>query len=704
MRAPAGSLKFLAFSIGVLCSAWAHGQSVEEDELALAYGDLAQVSIATGTQQPLARAPAVASVITARDITAMGATDLDQVLESVAGLHVSVWGAPLNPTYMFRGIASNYNTQVLMLVNGMRITSAFIGNRGQAWGGLPLENISRIEIIRGPGSALYGADAFSGVINIITKTAAEVNGLEYGARAGTFHERDGWLQYGATHGDLQVAAYLRAGRTDSNDRVVEKDLQSLLDGLFGTHASLAPGRINARRKAFDARIDLAYENWRLRAAYQQREVGIGVGLADALDPYGTVPERRSYIDLTYARENIAPHWDLTAVLGTYNLRNDVGDPAYTLFPAGAFGGAFPTGAIGNPGHAERTNHASVSLVYTNLDKHRIRMGSGYREEDLYGAYEYKNFNFVVVPGVGPVLLPLPGVVDARTDAQLLYIAPHKRHLYYGFIQDEWSLAKDWTLTAGVRYDRYSDFGGTTNPRLALVWDASYNLIVKAMHGRAFREPNFTEEYSRNNPVNVGNPNLRPEIINTDELAFAWQPTTNLSTNLSLFHYRMSNIIIAASNADPSTGKTFQNTGDQTGRGLELEANWDPTRALRVTGNFSLQHSTDGATGQDAGLAPHQRWFGRLDWRLAPYWQLGASFNHVAGRARQPGDTRPAVADYSTTDLSVRREKIAGNWELRATVLNLFNRDVREPSISPGNIPFDIPMPGRAFTVQLSHKL
>ena len=82
------------------------GQTNEEEDLALVYGDKSTISIATGNRQPITRAPAVATVITARDIAAMGATDLDQVLESVPGLHVSMTNVVLNPIYSFRGIAT----------------------------------------------------------------------------------------------------------------------------------------------------------------------------------------------------------------------------------------------------------------------------------------------------------------------------------------------------------------------------------------------------------------------------------------------------------------------------------------------------------------------------------------------------------------------------------------------------------------------
>ena len=153
-----------------------YAEGTEEKDLAWAYGDEDFVSIATGSQQPIAKAPAVATVITAKDIRAIGATDLDEILETVPGLHVARSFTGYNPIYSIRGVYSGFNPQVLVLINGISITNLFFGDRGQVWGGMPVEAIARVEVMRGPGSAVYGADAFAGVINIITKTRQDIEG------------------------------------------------------------------------------------------------------------------------------------------------------------------------------------------------------------------------------------------------------------------------------------------------------------------------------------------------------------------------------------------------------------------------------------------------------------------------------------------------------------------------------------------------
>ena len=619
----------------------------------------------------------------------MGATDLDQALESVPGLHVSKSATVMKPIYEIRGIATGENPQVLMLVNGIPITNVFWGDRSQLWGGMPLENVARIEVIRGPGSALYGADAFSGVINVITKTAADIKGTEYGVRAGSFNSRDAWIQHGGKVGVLDAAFYLRVGDTDGSRGIIQQDAQSAMDALFGTKASLAPGPVNESIRAIDAQADLSHEAWRFRASYQQRDLGAGVGVGGSLDPNAITPASRLYLDMSYEKADWAPNWDVSAIVGYYDIKNLPGDTRFTLFPAGAFGGAFPNGMIGTPGHAEQHTHASLSAFYTGFELHRIRVGAGHRIEDLYQTTEVKNFD--------TVFAPLPGLVDATGNPALVYMLPHKRNVDYVFAQDEWSVAKDWTLTAGVRHDRYSDFGGTTNPRLALVWDAAYNVVVKAMHGTAFRAPSFSELYSINNPVVIGSPNITPETITTDELAFSWQPEARLQTNLNFFRYRMRDIILPVA-------AVYRNAGDQTGRGLELEATFDASSNLRLTGNYSLQHSTDDASGQDAGMAPHRRLFARADWRFAPRWQFGATLNRVEDRMREPGDTRAQIPDYTTVDLTLRREKFAGGWEARAKVTNIFNSNALEPTFISAGIPSDLPLPGRGFYIQFQHKI
>jgi iron complex outermembrane receptor protein len=169
-------------------------------------------------------------------------------------------------------------------------------------------------------------------------------------------------------------------------------------------------------------------------------------------------------------------------------------------------------------------------------------------------------------------------------------------------------------------------------------------------------------------------------------------------NLSLFRYDMKDII-RTSGAGGST--MFANVGAQRGHGAELEGIWDASRRLRLSGHYAHQRSTDEETGRDAGFAPHHHVYGRADWRFASGWLLGAQLNHVAGRKRAAGDARPEVPDYTTLDLTLRTGRGKRGWEFSASVRNLFDADVREPSAT---VPSDLPMAPRSFYLQAAYRL
>jgi outer membrane receptor protein involved in Fe transport len=675
-------------------------QPSEEEEFALIYGDKESISIATGSKQLLRRAPSVASVITSEEIAAMGAKDLDQVLESVPGLHVSRSSIRYASTYVIRGVYTGQtNPQVLLLQNGIPTTTMYTGDKGYAWYGVPVENIARIEIIRGPGSALYGADAYAGVINIITKTANEAQGTEFGVRAGSFNTRNAWVQHGGQWGTIDVAAYLNIGTTDGIREIIKTDNAT----RFGT--SLAPGPVNTGYNSVDGSLNLAYEKWRLNAAYKLRDnLGTGVGISAALDPNSLGRAEDFSSDLSWIDPAFARDWSV-GVTASMHYYASTQPNNLQLYPPGTKFGAniFPNGLIGGPNSWDRQLRFSSNATYTGFNDHNLRLGVGHDSLDLYKTTTIKNYL------LSPAGVPLPDLgfnggaaVDYSTRDP--FITPHKRTVNYLYAQDEWSFTRDWTLTAGVRQDSYSDFGSTTNPRLALVWDTTNDLTTKLLYGRAFRAPSFNEQYG-NNPVANGNPNLKPEAIQTLETAFSWQARRDTQLNLSLFRYQMQDIIRLVTNTAPGLGATYQNAGSQHGSGIELETVWDASNTLRLTGNYSYQKSIDNTTGQDAGYAPHHQVYLRTDWSYPSGWFVSTQLNRVMDRMRAVGDNRPKVPDYTTVDLALHTSRGKSQWEYSASVQNIFNATVLEPSLAPGTaIPYDLPMAPRSLWLQMAYKL
>ncbi len=664
-----------------------------EEALALPLEELMTVSIATGTPRSLAEAPAIATVITAADIRAMGATDLDQVLESVPGLHVSRTHLAYNPLYVMRGLHSETSPYVLFLTNGVPMTLWVSGNVGELWGGLPVEAISRVEVIRGPGSALFGADAVGGVVNIVTKTAAEIGGVEAGVRGGSFDTAEGWLLYGGEHRGLDVALALQAWTTEGQRRLVETDTQTGFDRLFGTAASLAPGAVSTGGDGVEANLDLGRGDWRLRLGFQGRfDLGTGGGFNQALDRRGAVDRRRHTADLTWRRAELTPRWGLE-VEASY-LRDDGESDVYPAPPGATFNGfaVFPEGIHIAIGNTERHWRLGATATYRGPERHRLRLGAGTIDVDHAAIDSQRNddtFGF-----------PLPGgFQDVNANPALIFGTAQRRDIRFAFVQDEWKLARDWDLTVGVRWDRYSDFGDTVNPRLALVWKGSETLTAKLLYGRAFRPPSYREQYLINNPELLGNPALEPEVMNTVELGVSYRPGAHSRLGVNFFAYRLEDVILPFG-PPPAV---YRNVGERRGEGFEVEGEWTAD-AFELAGNYAYQRSTDEVTGADVGHAPGQQLHLRADWRFGRGFRLGAVLNAVADRERVFGDPRPPVDDFATVDLVLRREKL-GRFDVGVVVRNLFDEDVREPSsFVPGFftrfIENDLPLAGRAAFVEL----
>ncbi len=671
----------------------AYEDSAEDDLMAL-YGGEEFISIATGVEQPLHKAPAVVSVLTANDIEQIGATDIDEILETVPGLHVARDAAGYNPVYTFRGISAQYNPQVLMLINGTPITNLFQGDRNLVWGGMPVQAIKKIEVIRGPGSALYGADAFAGVINIVTMEADGKKSFEAGVRYGTHNTKDYWLTGGGSVGELKYFGAIESHKTDGFDEKITSDQQTNLD-IFGPDVSLAPGSVNLERKNLDARLELAYKNLKLRAGAQIRDdAGDGAGSAQALAEDNNFASDRLNVDLTYENkeftENLAVKIQTSYLQTSQEVNGNL-----MLFPAGAIvpnlGGFVPftDGVIGNPEVKERHTRFNFSSFYTGIDRHEIGFGTGYYHGDLYEVKETKNFGFD--PDTDAQLVPGDPIVDV-TDTPYVFLTEGKRENSYVFIQDVWQFLNDWELTAGVRYDHYSDFGDTVNPRLAVVWSTTRNLTTKLLYGEAFRAPSFAQQRAKNNNLVLGNSELDPEELKSYELAFDYRPVHDLVFNLNLFYYEWEDIIQFVPGSGPFGEAQAQNAGEQTGHGLEFEVTWQALRDLELTSNFSWQKSEDKNLDADAAYSPEKQLYMEANWQPAELWNVNVQANWVMDRNRASGanDSRSDVDNYALVDLTIRRKSLWDHIDVALIVKNLFDEDAREPSLA-GGVGFPVPI-------------
>lgn len=654
-----------------------------DDLLGLSVEELFTVEIATGSQKKLSEAPAVASVITAQQIKNMGARSLAEVLETVPGLHVSRSTFLYGPKFVFRGITSTVAPQALILVDGISLKSAFDGDSNNIWGEYPIQSIARIEVLRGPGSALYGADAFSGVINIITKKYEDIKSDEVGISAGSFDTYNAWTNLAFEMGDWKSALSVEYMGSDGHK-------EEITDGLGVT------GPVNVEYRNTDIFFNAHKENWNIQLGWQDRhDVGSGQGILEVLDQNGLWGAEKILAEVKYKTQKWLPDVE-TEIIANYMNNKQTVERSPLLLPTFAYP---PDGLIGEPEYSEYTARVEVKNTYSGVEKHRITLGLGYQKTDMYEVRERKNFN--------NDLSPKGALEDVSNSPDEVFLPENDRQIRYVYVQDEINLNDKLDATLGVRYDHYSDFGSTVNPRAALVWKTTEKFTTKLLYGEAFRAPAFVELFAVNNPASLGDPNLNPENIKTYDLAFSYRPNFKLYMGFNIFSYQITDLLNTVSVGNGAF--QFANVGEQQGHGFEYEFDYQVNNAFNISGHYAYFENEDEIANDDAGDAPNHQIGLRTNWKINEHTNLHIGGSYIGEQRRQPGDIRENLSSYSFFDVSLSYYIPDMGLTLQASGKNVFDADIREPSeavVDPTafNILNDLPQPGSSLFLSVRKEL
>ena len=658
------------------------------------------ISSSTGTYKPISMAPSIATIITDKDIARSNARTLGEILEKVPGVHVYLSNVSNQaPLIDIRGIRTNTNPQVMILINGTSVQALKKGSPNPHFD-IPLSAVKRVEVVRGPGSVVYGANALSGVINVITKDAEYLSQKnEAGLRLGSFNSSEVWLNYGSIENSFAYAFNFSIMTSDGdNERILKTDFQTILDTAlpFGSQASLAPAPLQTGFKKYNLNANIQNGNFNLNIwANALVNAGTGSGVANALDSSGSYDNSRLHTDLYYTQrvnENYKLEHKLSLIYNKTETYLNV-FPAGAILPIGTdgnFGGSplggvvtFSNGYIGTPGDTEKIISYESTLIIDKYKSQIIRLNGGY-SYGKYEAFATQNFGPGVINGTEGVV---DGSLTSLTGNIGIYMPNVNRKQFFISVQDEWSFSPNWELTAGIRYDNFSDFGSTVNPRLALVWQTSDKVTSKLLYGRAFRAPSFTELYAQNNPVTISNKNIDPETIDTFELSFSYYPNSKVYSLIDFYYYKLDNLI-------GQIGNLVDNSGKQKGYGIELEVSYQPNSDFTIKADYAYRYTKNEKTDKQVADAPKNLAHLEADWKFSQNLYANAELFWVADMKRLESDTRKNVNNYTTvnTTLSYRVKKdLTANISAR----NLFNEDICEPSpySALGELD-DYPMQGR----------
>jgi iron complex outermembrane receptor protein len=581
------------------------------------------------------------------------------------------------------------------MINSHPVNELYAGEWSFAYDDLIIENIKRIEFIRGPGSAVYGANAFHGVINVITKEADDIDGLELIARGGSWDTQQYNLLYGKSFSDLEVAFDFNFSKTHGFRGYIEEDWQSSFwDPLFGSSASLAPGRTKGDREKYDAALTLKYKGFKFDGKYVDKEWDTDLTNLATLSNNNIFTVKDYYLTLSYETRI----WEGLDLYGkVYRNEYEISVDSQ-LFPPGVVVGTpdppffsiMTDGLIANGSGQENSRTGiEIQTTYKMSDSNTIVAGGTYE----YQKAEEHTLSANYLPTPTGLIIPLPSVQkwpDDIADANIM--DTETRKFWAVFFEDVWDITDDLRLTLGARYDHYSDFGGHLSPRAGLSWEYMKGYDLKLLYGHAFRAPSFWEFYA---PL-TGNSDLDPEKIDTYEISLGAEFTRNFNSRITYYYREAKDIIAASSGVLPWN---FVNTGDSRDQGIELEMRYDFGRGTYLAGNYNYE---DWKTGSEKKVHVGKA---MTNIRLSRYLNFYADCFFVDGWERtDPQDTRDDPSGYGIVNATLIAKKFLKGFkglELRGSVYNLLDKDYTTPW--PAELPKDIPAPDRHYLFEVKYK-
>ena len=585
---------------------------------------------ATLTEQDARTAPASVTVIDREELAARNASDLLDAVRGAPGLTLSPRQVGGRKTLALRGLEGKHT---LTLIDGRRISPSddVVGHSDYQYGWLPMSAVERIEIIRGPMSALYGSEALGGVINLITRQPKDKWMGSVGVSGSVPTSSDEGESTGSTSifaaGPLGERLSLRVNAELAHQSPVSNRHQPLLSEIEGSHA---------KNGGLSARFALTPQ--------QTLEAGWSGGQEQRVydtDSRGKVFRSTYDIDRSQAHIGWQGKFDgWNSQVRAYRSEIDIVNRASN--------GAAPTRPQ-NMVDDVLDGHASFAL-----GAHKITLGGEWRKETLENA----------------------GLKNGADDAA------HKAL----FAQDEIALSDTLMLTAGLRADHHAIFGSEVSPRAYLVWEASPALVVKGGFGHAFKAPTLKQispNYvgAEGPHTFAGNGNIRPESSNSFEVGADWQVAPAWSLRATLFNTEVKDLITYRLLRTEGVRRFYQydNVDAARIRGLEAGMTWNVTRQMAWSNDLTLLHTRDKSTGKKLADRPSTSLTSRLEWQGSEGWSARLSGEFTGS---QTGTDGAALPSYALWSASVGRQLPLGESRklvLRAGLENIGNVHLAEKS-------------------------
>jgi len=512
-------------------------------------------------------APAIISVITREDIKTMGVISLIDIIKYIPGIETSI-GTDGNYRLSIRGIRKEGN--ILLLINGLNMNGFY---DGKSIYDLPVNFIDRIEIVRGPGSALFGSNAVAGVINVFTIKDKAVM-----VSAGTNNTYSENINYYLEEDKLKWNISSGIIRSDGANALIEEDAAESLDwSLTNDSESYKTKRWN---EDVYLNTNLSFGNLKFNLFNINQKHGAWAGPQFIAAPGSELQTNQLITDISYDFK-ISNNLSLTSKVNVSNINHDyINQETPVNYVSSTSGDIFTDGKQMHEKYIARSYGREITLNIRINDHFEIFTGNVYEYQYMPEFELTRNYKIV-----GDVYKEEFG----NYDNIILSQKEKTRTIFAYYIQGNYQWEK-LNITTGLRYDDYSDFGKSFNPRIGITYKASKHINFKGLYGKAFRAPTFQELYDNSSLGNVygvkGNEKLQPENIQTAEIGAEFNYKKKVILRYNIFYNLNKNLIrIYDPHGNGSIG-TYENIGNITTYGNEAEAIFIITPEISFFANYS----------------------------------------------------------------------------------------------------------------------
>jgi iron complex outermembrane receptor protein len=652
-------------------------ESDVSDLLKMSLEELMEVSVtgSTLTNESLQTVPSAVTVFNRQQIEHLGFDYLHELLDLVPGYQTQR-EAESSTLYSYSARARRNGSQakeILVLLDGRMLNDPRTGAANPLM--INLDQVEKVEVIRGPGSALYGSAAYTGVINIISRQ----NAKEVKLGIGSHHRINGHILWSQQQHDWQLDVYAQADQDQGQTYNVDDNFNPRAEVRFDT---------TDPRQSADVDMALRYHDTLLRLSHRQKATDDFYSIETLANGFSHNSYQQQQINLEQSinwSDAIHSHLTFGWTQTTQGYDAQITAPgALTSIskPSSAEPLLAKVSQKGKLWHLKWHNNWQLS------ERNSTQFGMEWLSSQETEAKGDNNFNMAQLTN-GQFPIEYYGDLDQSTQIGTL----GSRRVLGIYAQYLHTLATRTSLTVGLRYDNYHDIATRLSPRLGIVHPFTNNQILKVLYGEAFRAPTLNETGLINNPVILGNPNLTHEIVKTWDII--WLTTAkNIHSSVGWFfnHYDhpISTKIIR------NNVRQFANVESSEAQGLELEASYQLDPHWLVRGTFTHFTKLPNTLFREADT---------LASFLINYeqesWSLNLTGIYHGEREMLTSNTKLTLANHWLFHTKLHYH-FTDNWIMSFQIKNLLNEDY-QTTLQGNRLTEGVPNRGREWLLGVEYR-